>query len=401
MSEPPAPASPREGPQADFSRSLRTPRPLPLWFLGVALLGCLAGLALAILGMPEPAGEISGNPGPVRVDPLNSPACRGPEESPRETAAAGNFPRSAPPAGFLELPAGPDSRRAETTTSEAALLLPGWGEAGAGRNLALGDQSFPPEGPVPGGQPLGNPLFPHLCFPVAWPFSFSNSFGEPRENSRPHLGIDIFAEEGTEVYAVTAGTIARLACLEKGGLSLYLAGQDGRGYVYMHLQRFAPGLHPGRQVQKGELLGAVGRTGTVNSAPHLHFQVHGAPDFRRETALNPFALLVALADHRGVRETQPSRHQKPQKAEIDLGRPSRGARPVVFLVEAKTLRLRPLGLDWRIPEPTWKIPPATVRLPPPQRKSPEPATRMSSLPSPSSPPHRRIKVIEPSSPAED
>ena len=48
--------------------------------------------------------------------------------------------------------------------------------------------------------------------------------------------------------------------------------------VYGHLMAFAPGIQPGEQVVRGELIGFVGSTGRSTGA-HLHFelQVDGKP----------------------------------------------------------------------------------------------------------------------------
>jgi len=137
-------------------------------------------------------------------------------------------------------------------------------------------------------------------FPVAGPFSFRNTWGECRSGGRIHRAVDIIAPEGSEVYAITTGVIDTLATLREAGITLFLRGQDGRGYGYMHLQGYAPGLVEGKVVRTGELIGYVGRTGIQTSAAHLHFQVYADHRLCKDELLNPYGFLVQLCHGIGV-----------------------------------------------------------------------------------------------------
>jgi peptidoglycan LD-endopeptidase LytH len=138
------------------------------------------------------------------------------------------------------------------------------------------------------------------CFPVAQPFSFRDSWGDPRSGGRIHRAVDIVAFEGTPVYAVTGGVIQKLTVSNDGGIMLFLQGQDGYGYGYMHLQGYAEGIVEGRPVRAGELIAYVGHTGVLRDAPHLHFQVHAGHGFERSELVNPYGLLVQLSNGKGV-----------------------------------------------------------------------------------------------------
>jgi murein DD-endopeptidase MepM/ murein hydrolase activator NlpD len=71
-----------------------------------------------------------------------------------------------------------------------------------------------------------------------------------------------------------------------GGITIFLRGDDGNAYVYMHLMQIV-GAVP-RRVAQGELIGLVGRTGDARGF-HTHFEFHpGGGD-----AVSPYPLLIA------------------------------------------------------------------------------------------------------------
>jgi hypothetical protein len=144
------------------------------------------------------------------------------------------------------------------------------------------------------------PNHPGYYFPVAYPFSFRDSWGEWRSGGRQHRAVDIFARDGTQVYAVTSGVIHTLSTSKEGGITLILSGQDRKGYGYMHLQGYAAGIVEGKLVKSGELIGYVGRTGLQQSGAHLHFQVYADHRLCKDELLNPYNFLVQLCHGLGV-----------------------------------------------------------------------------------------------------
>ena len=160
------------------------------------------------------------------------------------------------------------------------------------------------------------------CFPVAPPYSFRDTWGDWRSGGRFHHAADIFACEGTPVYAITSGVIHTLATWNGAGISLLLRGQDGKGYGYMHLQGYAHGIVEGKTVNRGELIAYVGHTGIKRDATHLHLQVYADGSFDRDRLVNPYGLLVQLSNGKGVTDwSSPimARRQIPAAEVVDFG----------------------------------------------------------------------------------
>jgi murein DD-endopeptidase MepM/ murein hydrolase activator NlpD len=158
------------------------------------------------------------------------------------------------------------------------------------------------------------------CFPVAPPYSFRDTWGERRSGGRYHHAVDIFAGEGTPVYAITAGVIHKLAFWPGAGITLLLRGQDGKGYGYMHLQGYAQGIVEGKTVNKGELIAYVGRTGLLWESAHLHLQVYVDHRFDRDEFVNPYGLLVQLCDGVGVMDSSDQKIARRRIPEVEVTR---------------------------------------------------------------------------------
>lgn len=109
-------------------------------------------------------------------------------------------------------------------------------------------------------------------------FGASRSYGFKRK----HLGNDMMGSPGTPIVAVEGGTVEALGWNRYGGWRVGIRSRDKkRYYYYAHLKKdqpFAPGLEVGMQVNAGDLIGFLGRTGysdTENTnninVNHLHF----------------------------------------------------------------------------------------------------------------------------------
>jgi murein DD-endopeptidase MepM/ murein hydrolase activator NlpD len=127
--------------------------------------------------------------------------------------------------------------------------------------------------------------------PVSRPFSFVDSFGDPRSGGRAHKGVDIMNPMGNKVHAVVDGVISRQTTSSLGGVSLYLRGDDGNEYYYAHLSRYAS--RAGQRVKAGELIAYNGATGNAAwSGPHVHFELHPGGS----GAVNPYPFVKAACD---------------------------------------------------------------------------------------------------------
>ena len=130
-----------------------------------------------------------------------------------------------------------------------------------------------------------------LRMPVVGVYSrnLSNSWHDPRDGGRVHKGIDIFAPKGTEVVAVADGIVSYIGDQKLGGHCIWLTTENGASFYYAHLDRWAPGLYEGMEVQAGDLLGYVGNTGNAKYTPsHLHFGVND-----NDEMVNPYPLLTS------------------------------------------------------------------------------------------------------------
>jgi len=90
---------------------------------------------------------------------------------------------------------------------------------------------------------------------------------------RMHDGLDFRARVGTPVYATGNGTIK--FANRKSTFGKLLEINHGYGFVsrYAHLSRFAEGIKPGVEVERGDLIGYSGNTG-MTEGPHLHYEIH-------------------------------------------------------------------------------------------------------------------------------
>ena len=97
---------------------------------------------------------------------------------------------------------------------------------------------------------------------------------EEVHNGHRHEAIDITEPRGTPVHAVVSGPIRKLFLSKPGGNTIYQFDETGvYCYYYAHLDRYADGLREGMRVERGDVIGFVGRRNADAHAPHLHFAI--------------------------------------------------------------------------------------------------------------------------------
>jgi murein DD-endopeptidase MepM/ murein hydrolase activator NlpD len=139
--------------------------------------------------------------------------------------------------------------------------------------------------PAPGGARVV-PTTGGMACPVAGPVSFVDSWGAPRDG-HTHQGVDLMAAPGTPVVAIVSGTITYAAYNDSGGNMIFLTGDDGNAYWYMHNQT---NLVTGGHVDVGQQIATVGDTGNAAGTPHLHFEYHPGGG----AAVNPYPLVASI-----------------------------------------------------------------------------------------------------------
>jgi hypothetical protein len=147
-------------------------------------------------------------------------------------------------------------------------------------------------------------LVPALVFPVAGDVTYIDDFGQARPGGA-HQGNDLMGAKKTPVVAVESGKISFWTTSANAGCMLYLYGDSGTTYYYIHLNNdltmrndnrgkcvpgvsYARGLKDGARVQAGQMVGYLGDSGDANGiASHLHFEVHP----NGGAAVSPYAYL--------------------------------------------------------------------------------------------------------------
>lgn len=91
--------------------------------------------------------------------------------------------------------------------------------------------------------------------------------GEPRS---PHSGLDIAATEGSPVHAPANGKIINTGSYFFNGNTVFVDHGQGLITMYCHLSKID--VEEGQQINQGDILGTVGKTGRVTGV-HLHWSV--------------------------------------------------------------------------------------------------------------------------------
>jgi murein DD-endopeptidase MepM/ murein hydrolase activator NlpD len=100
-----------------------------------------------------------------------------------------------------------------------------------------------------------------------------------------YAATDILAKAGCKFVAPINGIVDEVSRIDtwrsppnlgitRGGLSVSIIGEDGVRYYGSHLRSIPENIQPGVAVMAGDVLGAIGSTGSARgTAPHLHFGI--------------------------------------------------------------------------------------------------------------------------------
>jgi len=162
---------------------------------------------------------------------------------------------------------------------------------------------------------LGNPFAGRAkatTIPIVFPLEIRvpvlHDYLAPR-TGHLHQGTDLMCPKMTKELAAVSGIVTLRTDTYNGlpAYTLWLAGDDGHGYFYIHINNdtpgtddgkgglanaFAPGLKSGMHVAQGQFISWAGDSGNAeNTAPHLHFEIHETTSMS-SPSMNPYDSLV-------------------------------------------------------------------------------------------------------------
>jgi murein DD-endopeptidase MepM/ murein hydrolase activator NlpD len=160
-----------------------------------------------------------------------------------------------------------------------------------------------------------------MVFPLEKRVTVLHDYLAPRVGHL-HQGTDLMAPKMTKELACVAGTVT-LRVGTYGGVpeySLWLVGDDGHGYFYIHINNdtpgtddgkgglanaFAPGLVSGAHVAQGQHIAYVGDSGNAESTgSHLHFEIHQTT-LMSSASMDPYDSLVNAPLYNGTPPPNP------------------------------------------------------------------------------------------------
>jgi Peptidase family M23 len=164
--------------------------------------------------------------------------------------------------------------RRHRTTARGFLFLAAATGLAAGAAAAYAAKGAPPE---------------HIIFPVVGPVKYTNDFGASRGNGA-HQANDIMAAKKSPAVAAEGGKVKYWTTSGRAGCMLYLYGESGTTYYYIHLNNdltlrndnrgkcvkgVAYTVNNGAKVAAGQHIAYVGDSGDANGGnAHLHFELH-------------------------------------------------------------------------------------------------------------------------------
>ena len=103
-----------------------------------------------------------------------------------------------------------------------------------------------------------------------------------------HTGVDIAADEGTDIVAAYSGVVKDTGTGVKRGKYVLMKHSDGSETLYCHCSKIL--VEEDDVIRAGEVVAQVGSTGWA-TGPHLHFEIH-----RDGNSIDPLTVLKAKND---------------------------------------------------------------------------------------------------------
>ncbi len=138
----------------------------------------------------------------------------------------------------------------------------------------------------------------------------SSGFGRRRHPilgyTKMHRGVDFAAPKGTPIYAAGNGIVEMAQ--RNGGYGKFIRIRHNGTYktAYAHMSRYGRGIHRGKRVRQGQIIGYVGTTGR-STGNHLHYEI-----LRNGRQLNP--MRIKMPSGRKLTEKELTRYRALQKA---------------------------------------------------------------------------------------
>ncbi len=88
---------------------------------------------------------------------------------------------------------------------------------------------------------------------------------------KPHLGTDFAAPIGTPILATANGVVIKKGYTSGNGNYIKIKHNATYSTQYLHMSKFAKGIHVGSVVRQGQVIGYVGMTGHA-SGPHVCYR---------------------------------------------------------------------------------------------------------------------------------
>lgn len=250
--------------------------------------------ALALVAGCSPSGGSGSSSAPASSAAPDSSAAPASSAQPPASSGAAPAPSGSGPAGFTYNPPGKLQAGvqgvADTTIYDPGIRFPieqapafansqVWGHGGL--NGPAGDQ----------------------CDAADYSYPWSDDFCETRSYSTPicpstsgHQGDDVrpstCAAAVHPAVAVEDGVISQI-----GTYTVYLSGNSGRLYLYLHMQMNQLKVSVGDHVTRGQELGLVSNNfGTSSTTIHLHFEIKEPVTLNGQTLTTNVPPYTSLVD---------------------------------------------------------------------------------------------------------